>query len=213
MNIQQLSSSEGVTTLLPLHHRRPSCVPSPCQKADGMWELREEAPVWFYPISRVVKMNLSTEAGGQWDRQWPGRTGAPVSLLSTLTMNFCQVTLPQWHIRHSHTYTHDACLHITATTSYLLLAVVSPSTLHNISIHSTDVAHGYTHLSSQVLVVIASQSQNVFRSIKMTLHFNIFLFSLSDYQSNTSGLFMLLRGTQWRYLYERYCEACCDWML
>jgi len=24
------------------------------------------APVWFYPISRVVKMNLSTEAGGQW---------------------------------------------------------------------------------------------------------------------------------------------------
>ena len=36
INIQQLSSSEGVTTLPPLHHLLPSCVSSSCQKADGM---------------------------------------------------------------------------------------------------------------------------------------------------------------------------------
>lgn len=36
INIQQLRSSEGVTALLPLHRRLPSCVSSSCQKADGM---------------------------------------------------------------------------------------------------------------------------------------------------------------------------------
>lgn len=39
-------------------------------------------------------------------------------------MNSCQVTLPQWHIRHLHTFTHDACLHTTATTRNSLLVVV-----------------------------------------------------------------------------------------
>ena len=36
INIQQLSSSEGVTTTLALQKRLASCVSSSCQKADGM---------------------------------------------------------------------------------------------------------------------------------------------------------------------------------
>lgn len=36
INIQQLSSSEGVTTTLALQRCLPSCVSSSCQKADGM---------------------------------------------------------------------------------------------------------------------------------------------------------------------------------
>lgn len=66
-------------------------------------------------------MNLSTEAAGQWDRQWPKRTGALVSSLSMLTMNFCQVTL-SLNIISSHTYTDDACLHTTKTLGSPMMA-------------------------------------------------------------------------------------------
>lgn len=36
INIQQLSSPEGITTMLALQHCLPSRVSSSCQKADGM---------------------------------------------------------------------------------------------------------------------------------------------------------------------------------
>lgn len=71
--------------------------------------LREEAPAWFYPISRVVKMNLSTEAGGQWASHWPRRDGG-LGVFTLHAFNELLSSDSPTVTYKAHIPTHDACL-------------------------------------------------------------------------------------------------------